>query len=155
VVVVTDAGMPSVSDPGYRLVDAAVAAGIRVTCVPGPSAVLMALAVSGLPVDRFCFEGFLPRKPGEKARGLAALATERRTMVFFEAPRPAGRRSASQPGPGRRGRYSPGHPVSSRGAPPAAGGGGGANTGPPGRHLGGPPPGGYDGAPGPGGGGGR
>src|SRR6478752_2021783 len=86
VVVVTDAGMPSVSDPGYRLVDAAVAAGIRVTCVPGPSAVLMALAVSGLPVDRFCFEGFLPRKGGEKARGLAALADERRTMVFFEAP---------------------------------------------------------------------
>ena len=86
VVVVTDAGMPSVSDPGYRLVDAAVTAGIRVTCVPGPSAVLMALAVSGLPVDRFCFEGFLPRKPGEKARGLAALADERRTMVFFEAP---------------------------------------------------------------------
>ena len=86
VVVVTDAGMPSVSDPGYRLVDAAVAAGIRVTCVPGPSAVLMALAVSGLSVDRFCFEGFLPRKAGEKARGLAALADERRTMVFFEAP---------------------------------------------------------------------
>ncbi|MEO6413207.1 MAG: 16S rRNA (cytidine(1402)-2'-O)-methyltransferase [Pedococcus sp.] len=86
VVVVTDAGMPSVSDPGYRLVDAAVAAGIRVTCVPGPSAVLMALAVSGLPVDRFCFEGFLPRKAGEKARGLTALADERRTMVFFEAP---------------------------------------------------------------------
>ena len=86
VVVVTDAGMPSVSDPGYRLVDAAVAAGIRVTCVPGPSAVLMALAVSGLPVDRFCFEGFLPRKAGEKARGLRALAEERRTMVFFEAP---------------------------------------------------------------------
>ena len=86
VVVVTDAGMPSVSDPGYRLVDAAVTAGVRVTCVPGPSAVLMALAVSGLPVDRFCFEGFLPRKPGEKARGLAALAAERRTMVFFEAP---------------------------------------------------------------------
>ena len=86
VVVVTDAGMPSVSDPGYRLVDAAVTAGIRVTCVPGPSAVLMALAVSGLPVDRFCFEGFLPRKAGERARGLAALADERRTMVFFEAP---------------------------------------------------------------------
>ncbi|MEO5982452.1 MAG: 16S rRNA (cytidine(1402)-2'-O)-methyltransferase [Pedococcus sp.] len=86
VVVVTDAGMPSVSDPGYRLVDAAVAAGIRVTCVPGPSAVLMALAVSGLPVDRFCFEGFLPRKGGERARILAALAEERRTMVFFEAP---------------------------------------------------------------------
>ncbi len=86
VVVVTDAGMPSVSDPGYRLVDAAVAAGIRVTCVPGPSAVLMALAVSGLPVDRFCFEGFLPRKGGERARVLAALSDERRTMVFFEAP---------------------------------------------------------------------
>nr|WP_235529246.1 MULTISPECIES: 16S rRNA (cytidine(1402)-2'-O)-methyltransferase [unclassified Phycicoccus] len=86
VVVVTDAGMPSVSDPGYRLVDAAVAAGVRVTCVPGPSAVLMALAVSGLPVDRFCFEGFLPRKGGERARTLAALSDERRTMVFFEAP---------------------------------------------------------------------
>lgn len=86
VVVVTDAGMPSVSDPGYRLVSAAVAADVRVTCVPGPSAVLMALAVSGMPVDRFCFEGFLPRKPGEKARALAALADERRTMVFFEAP---------------------------------------------------------------------
>ncbi len=86
VVLVTDAGMPSVSDPGYRLVTAAVDAAIRVTCVPGPSAVLMALAVSGLPVDRFCFEGFLPRKPGERARTLRALATERRTMVFFEAP---------------------------------------------------------------------
>ncbi len=86
VVVVTDAGMPSVSDPGYRLVTAAVEAGVRVTCVPGPSAVLMALAVSGLPVDRFCFEGFLPRKSGERARGLAQLADERRTMVFFEAP---------------------------------------------------------------------
>lgn len=86
VVVVTDAGMPSVSDPGYRLVVAAVAAGIRVTCVPGPSAVLMSLAVSGLPVDRFCFEGFLPRKPGERSRTLTDLAAERRTMVFFEAP---------------------------------------------------------------------
>ncbi len=86
VVVVTDAGMPSVSDPGYRLVVAAVAAGIRVTCVPGPSAVLMALAVSGLPVDRFCFDGFLPRKAGERARQLAELSDERRTMVFFEAP---------------------------------------------------------------------
>ncbi|HEV7173571.1 16S rRNA (cytidine(1402)-2'-O)-methyltransferase [Pedococcus sp.] len=86
VLVVTDAGMPSVSDPGYRLVDAAVTAGIRVTCVPGPSAVLMALAVSGLPVDRFCFEGFLPRKAGERSRVLAGLADERRTMVFFEAP---------------------------------------------------------------------
>ena len=86
VVVVTDAGMPSVSDPGYRLTNACVAAGVRVTCVPGPSAVLMALAVSGLPTDRFCFEGFLPRKPGERARRLAGLATEQRTMVFFEAP---------------------------------------------------------------------
>lgn len=86
VVVVTDAGMPSVSDPGYRLVVAAVAAGVRVSAVPGPSAVLTALAVSGLPVDRFCFEGFLPRKAGERARALAALADERRTLVFFEAP---------------------------------------------------------------------
>jgi 16S rRNA (cytidine1402-2'-O)-methyltransferase len=86
VVVVTDAGMPSVSDPGYRLVSAAVDADVHVTCVPGPSAVLMALAVSGLPVDRFCFEGFLSRKGGERARALEALADERRTMVFFEAP---------------------------------------------------------------------
>lgn len=86
VVLVTDAGMPSVSDPGYRLVAAAVEAGIRVTAVPGPSAVLTALAVSGLPVDRFCFEGFLPRKAGERSRRLADLAAEQRTMVFFEAP---------------------------------------------------------------------
>lgn len=86
VLLVTDAGMPSVSDPGYRLVAAAVAADLRVTAVPGPSAVLTALAVSGLPVDRFCFEGFLPRKAGERARRLAGLATEQRTMVFFEAP---------------------------------------------------------------------
>ena len=86
VVLITDAGMPSVSDPGYRLVAAAVAAGIRVTSVPGPSAVLTALAVSGLPVDRFCFEGFAPRKAGERARLFTALATEPRTMVFFESP---------------------------------------------------------------------
>lgn len=86
VVLVTDAGMPSVSDPGYRLVAAAVGAGVRVTAVPGPSAVLTALAVSGLPVDRFCFEGFLPRKAGDRARRLAALAREERTMVFFESP---------------------------------------------------------------------
>ena len=86
VVLVTDAGMPSVSDPGYRLVRACIDAGVDVTCVPGPSAVLMALAVSGLPVDRFCFEGFLPRKPGERRRALEGLAEERRTMVFFEAP---------------------------------------------------------------------
>ena len=86
VLVVTDAGMPSVSDPGYRLVAAAARAGVRVTAVPGPSAVLSALAVSGLPVDRFCFEGFLPRRAGERSRRLAELATEARTMVFFEAP---------------------------------------------------------------------
>jgi len=86
VVLVTDAGMPSVSDPGYRLVAAAVEAGIEVTAVPGPSAVLTALAVSGLPVDRFCFEGFLPRKAGERSRRLDLLADEERTMVFFEAP---------------------------------------------------------------------
>ena len=86
VLLVTDAGMPSVSDPGYRLVAAAVERDLHVTAVPGPSAVLTALAVSGLPVDRFCFEGFLPRKAGERARRLAGLADEQRTMVFFEAP---------------------------------------------------------------------
>ena len=86
VLLVTDAGMPSVSDPGFRLVAAAVAADVPVTTVPGPSAVLAALAVSGLPVDRFCFEGFLPRKAGERSRRLAALAGEQRTLVFFEAP---------------------------------------------------------------------
>ena len=86
VVVVTDAGMPSVSDPGYRLVAAAVTAGVRVTAVPGPSALLMALAVSGLPVDRFCFEGFLPRKAGQRRSRLRELADEPRTQVFFEAP---------------------------------------------------------------------
>jgi 16S rRNA (cytidine1402-2'-O)-methyltransferase len=86
VLLVTDAGMPSVSDPGYRLVVAAVEHGVHVTAVPGPSAVLTALAVSGLPVDRFCFEGFLPRKAGERSRRLAGLADEQRTMVFFEAP---------------------------------------------------------------------
>ena len=87
VLVVTDAGMPTVSDPGYRLVAAAVAAGVRVTAVPGPSAVVTALAVSGLPVDRFCFEGFLSRRTGERASRLAELATEPRTLVFFEAAR--------------------------------------------------------------------
>ena len=85
-VMVTDAGMPSVSDPGFRLVEGAIAAGLPVTAVPGPSAVLTALALSGLPTDRFCFEGFLPRKAGERASRLADLAGERRTMVFFEAP---------------------------------------------------------------------
>lgn len=86
VVLVTDAGMPSVSDPGYRLVQACVERDLVVTCVPGPSAALMALAVSGLPVDRFCFEGFLPRKAGPRATALRELAEERRTMLFFEAP---------------------------------------------------------------------
>jgi len=86
VVLVTDAGMPSVSDPGYRLVAAAVERGIKVTAVPGPSAVLTALAVSGLPVDRFCFEGFLPRKRGERLARLREVAQDRRTLVYFEAP---------------------------------------------------------------------
>ena len=86
VLLVTDAGMPSVSDPGYRLVVAAIAAGIAVSCVPGPSAVTTALVLSGLPVDRFCFEGFLPRKAGERTTLLRSLAEEPRTMVFFEAP---------------------------------------------------------------------
>ncbi len=86
VLLVTDAGMPSVSDPGYRLVAAAVEKDIRVTAVPGPSAVLTALALSGLPVDRFCFEGFLPRKAGERLSKLREVGDELRTMVFFEAP---------------------------------------------------------------------
>ncbi|GAA3601509.1 16S rRNA (cytidine(1402)-2'-O)-methyltransferase [Nonomuraea rosea] len=86
VVVITDAGMPGVSDPGYRLTRLAVEEGVTVTALPGPSAVTTALAVSGLASDRFCFEGFLPRKPGERARRLSALAEEERTMVFFEAP---------------------------------------------------------------------
>ncbi|GHH87434.1 ribosomal RNA small subunit methyltransferase I [Streptomyces capitiformicae] len=86
VLLVTDAGMPSVSDPGYRLVAAAVEKDIRVTAVPGPSAVLTALALSGLPVDRFCFEGFLPRKAGERLGRLREIAEERRTLVYFEAP---------------------------------------------------------------------
>src|SRR3954449_10376767 len=86
VLVLTDAGMPSVSDPGLRVVRAAVDAGVPVTAVPGPSAVLTALALSGLATDRFCFEGFPPRKGGERRRALQALAEEPRTMIFFEAP---------------------------------------------------------------------
>jgi len=86
VLLVTDAGMPSISDPGYRLVVAALTADVPVTCLPGPSAVTTALALSGLPVDRFCFEGFLPRRSGARAARLSELATEPRTMVFFEAP---------------------------------------------------------------------
>ncbi|MEW2295116.1 16S rRNA (cytidine(1402)-2'-O)-methyltransferase [Streptomyces sp. NPDC006743] len=85
VLLVTDAGMPSVSDPGYRLVAAAVEKDVRVTAVPGPSAVLTALALSGLPVDRFCFEGFLPRKTGERLARLREVEGERRTLVFFES----------------------------------------------------------------------
>ena len=87
VLLVTDAGMPAVSDPGYRLVAAAAAAGLTVTVLPGPSAVTAALAVSGLPSDRFCFEGFPPRRAAERARRFASLAAESRTMVFFESPR--------------------------------------------------------------------
>ena len=87
VLLITDAGMPGVSDPGYRLISAAVQAGVAVTVLPGPSAVTTALIISGLPSDRFVFEGFLPRRAGERARRLAELAAERRTLVFFESPR--------------------------------------------------------------------
>jgi 16S rRNA (cytidine1402-2'-O)-methyltransferase len=87
VLVVTDAGMPAVSDPGYRLVSACVAAGLPVSCLPGPSAVTTALVLSGLPVDRFCFDGFAPRKEGERRRWLAGLVDERRAVVFFDSPR--------------------------------------------------------------------
>jgi 16S rRNA (cytidine1402-2'-O)-methyltransferase len=85
VAVVTDAGMPGVSDPGYRVVAAAAAAGIAVTVVPGPSAATAALAVSGLPSDRFVFEGFLPRRPGQRRSRIAELAREPRTIVLFES----------------------------------------------------------------------
>jgi 16S rRNA (cytidine1402-2'-O)-methyltransferase len=87
VLLVTDAGTPGISDPGYRLVAAAAAAGIRVTALPGPSAVITALAVSGLPTDRFSFEGFPPRRQGERARRFAELAGDGRTQVYFEAGR--------------------------------------------------------------------
>ena len=86
VLVVTDAGMPTVSDPGFRIVTRAVERDLPITSAPGPSAVLTALAVSGLATDRFCFEGFLPRKAGERVRVLTDLASEPRTMVFFESP---------------------------------------------------------------------
>lgn len=84
--VISDAGMPTVSDPGFQLVAAAAAAGVVVTAIPGPSAVLTALALSGLPTDRFAFEGFPPRKTGERASALARVANDERTLVFFEAP---------------------------------------------------------------------
>lgn len=86
IILITDAGMPSVSDPGYRLVRACIDADLTVSAVPGPSAVLTALAISGLPSDRFCFEGFLARKSGERRRQFETLAAEQRTMIFFEAP---------------------------------------------------------------------
>lgn len=86
VLVVSDAGMPAISDPGYRLVQAAAEAGVRLSVLPGPSAVLTALAISGLATDRFCFEGFVPRRPAERARALGRLRDEARTMVFFESP---------------------------------------------------------------------
>lgn len=86
VALVTDAGMPGVSDPGYRVVAAAAAAGLPVTVVPGPSAVTAALAVAGLPTDRWVFEGFLPRRRGERRARLAELAGERRTIVLLESP---------------------------------------------------------------------
>ncbi len=85
--VVSDAGMPLISDPGHRLVAACVEAGLPVQCLPGPSAVTTALAVSGLPSERFCFEGFAPRKQGARRSWLASLAAEQRTAVFFESPR--------------------------------------------------------------------
>ncbi|WP_068189089.1 16S rRNA (cytidine(1402)-2'-O)-methyltransferase, partial [Mycobacterium sp. UM_CSW] len=87
VLMVSDAGMPLISDPGYRLVAACVEAGVPLTCLPGPSAVTTALAVSGLPSERFCFEGFAPRKKSARRTWLASLSDERRTCVFFESPR--------------------------------------------------------------------
>lgn len=87
VVVVSDAGMPLINDPGYRLVSACAEAGLTVSCLPGPSAVTTALAVSGLPSDRFCFEGFPPRKQAARLAWFNALTTEPRTCVFFESPR--------------------------------------------------------------------
>jgi 16S rRNA (cytidine1402-2'-O)-methyltransferase len=87
VLVVSDAGMPIISDPGYRLVAACVEAGLAVQCLPGPSAVTTALVVSGLPAEKFCFEGFAPRKGSARRTWLASLADERRTCVFFESPR--------------------------------------------------------------------
>ena len=86
VALVTDAGTPAVSDPGYHLITGALAAGVAVEVVPGPSAVLAALVASGLPTARFAFEGFLPRRPGDRRRRLEALASDDRTLVFFEAP---------------------------------------------------------------------
>src|ERR1700727_2752660 len=105
VLVVSDAGMPLINDPGHRLVAACVEAGLPVSCLPGPSAVTTALAVSGLPSEKFCFEGFAPRKQAARKSWLASLAAEQRTAVFFESPRrlPACLRDAvDQLGGGRR-----------------------------------------------------
>lgn len=105
VLVLSDAGMPTVSDPGYGVVTEAIARGVGVTVIPGPSAVLAALAVSGLPTDRFAFEGFVPRRPGERRAAFAALAAEPRTMVFFDAPTRVAATLADMAavfGPGRR-----------------------------------------------------
>ena len=102
VLVVSDAGMPLISDPGYRLVAACAAAGLTVSCLPGPSAVTTALAVSGLPSDRFCFEGFAPRKHAARLTWLSTLAAERRTCVFFESPRRLGECLRRCGGPTRR-----------------------------------------------------
>jgi 16S rRNA (cytidine1402-2'-O)-methyltransferase len=104
VAVISDAGMPGLSDPGYRLVRACADEGIEVRVVPGPSAAIAALVVSGLPSDRFVFEGFLPKKEGERRARLEALASERRTIVLFESPRRVGatlRAIASALGPDR------------------------------------------------------
>jgi 16S rRNA (cytidine1402-2'-O)-methyltransferase len=87
VLVVSDAGMPVISDPGFRLVAACVDAEVPLTCLPGPSAVMTALALSGLPAEKFCFEGFAPRKKAARCSWLESLADERRTCVFFESPR--------------------------------------------------------------------
>lgn len=87
VAIVTDAGLPGISDPGERLVRSAVDAGVEVRVVPGPSSALAALIISGLPSDRFVFEGFLPRRAAERRARLDALAAERRTVVLFESPR--------------------------------------------------------------------
>ena len=87
VALITDAGTPAISDPGYRLVRAAIEAGVRVTAVPGPSAVAAALSVAGLPTDRFVFEGFPPSRPGERRRFFERIAREPRTIVLYEAAR--------------------------------------------------------------------
>ena len=87
VVMVSDAGMPAISDPGFKLAAQAAVAGVALTVLPGPSAPITALAISGLPSNRFTFEGFLPRKDGERAQTLADLRSEKRTMIFFESPR--------------------------------------------------------------------